>query len=87
MAYLVEEVLNNTDAELDVKNSSTKSEVSIAPKSSENLQGADLLDLTFVSQTSQPVFIKIVPIEGESVTADDTPVNVEAGDPEDEIDE
>lgn len=85
MAYTVKEVINKTDAELDVVNKAEKSVEPIPPNSSKALSNENLLDLTFVSRTKRPIYIKITSVVGDGDVGDgDEGVIVKAGDPEEE---
>lgn len=86
MAYTVKRVVNKTDAEVDVLDSSKKSIERINPGSSKNLPADNLLDLTFVSKTSRPVYIRIKSIvgDGDIGNGDNEPVEVVVGDNEEE---
>ncbi|WP_234567156.1 hypothetical protein [Rhodohalobacter sp. 614A] len=92
MAYTVKQVINNTDAQLDVIDAAKKTIEPISPHSMKPLINENLLDLTFVSKTSSPIFIRITSITGDGDDVDgdvgdgDDPVLVEVGDPEEEED-
>lgn len=92
MAYTVKQVINNTDTQLDVIDAAKKTIEPISPHSMKPLINENLLDLTFVSKTSSPIFIRITSITGDGDDVDgdvgdgDDPVLVEVGDPEEEED-
>lgn len=85
MAYTVKRVVNKTDAELDIVDSAQQSTERIPEHSSKPVPGENLLDLTFVSKTGRPIYIKIRSLKGdEDIGNGDEPVEVEAGDEEEE---
>lgn len=87
MAYSVKRVVNKTDAELDVVDKAKKTIEPVSPHSAKSLVNENLLDLTFVSKTSRPIYIRIKSIVGEGdIGNGDEQVVVEAGDPEEEED-
>lgn len=86
MALVVRRVVNKTDAELDIIDSS-QSMQRVPEHSSKPVPNENLLDLTFVSKTGRPIYIKIRSIIGDGDVGDgDEQVVVEAGDPEEEED-
>lgn len=90
MALVVTKVVNKTDAELDIVDSAHQSTERVPEHSSKPVPSENLLDLTFVSKTGRPIYIKIRSIIGdddnEGIGDDDEAVIVEAGDPEEEED-
>lgn len=87
MAYTVKRVVNKTDAELDVVDTTKKTIEPISPHSMKPLINENLLDLTFVSKTAKPIYIRITSIVGDGDVGDENdPVVVEAGDPDEEED-
>lgn len=87
MATKVKEVINRTDAELVVVDQAKKSFEEIPPHSEKSLTDENLLDLTFVSKTARPIYIKIKSLVGDGNIGDgDDEVQVVTGDPEEEED-
>lgn len=88
MALVVRKVVNKTDAELDIIDISQQSVERVPEHSSKPVPNENLLDLTFVSKTGRPIYIKIRSIKGDGDigNGDDDQVVVEAGDPEEEED-
>lgn len=89
MALVVRKVVNKTDAELDIIDNSQQSTERVPEHSSKPVPNENLLNLTFVSKTGRPVYIKIRSIKGDDDigNGDDDPVVVEAGDPDEEEEE
>lgn len=87
MALKVKKVVNKSDAELDVIDKGKKGTERIPPHSSKPVPNKNLLDLTFISKTNRPIYIRIKSIPGDGdVGNGDDPVAVETGDPEEEED-
>lgn len=85
MALKVKKVVNKTDAELDVIDKAKKSVEHVPEHSSKPVPNGNLLELTFVSKTGRPIYIKIRSIKGDGdIGNGDDPVIVEAGDPDEE---
>lgn len=87
MALVVKEIVNKTDAELDVINKPQQSVERVPEHSSKPVPNENLLNLTFVSKTGQPIYIKIRSVKGDDdgdIGNGDEPVFVEAGDPDEE---
>jgi len=85
MAFVVRKVVNKTDAELDIIDNLHQSTERVPEHSSRPVPNENLLDLTFVSKTGRPIYIKIRPIKGDGDDGDgNTPVEVETGDSEQE---
>ena len=88
MALVVRKVINKTDAELDILDKEQQSTERVPEHSSKPVPNENLLNLTFVSKTGRPIYIKIRPIKGddEDIGNGDDEVVVEVGDPEEEED-
>lgn len=87
MALVVRKVVNKTDAELDIIDNAHQSTERVPEHSSKPVPNENLLDLTFVSKTGRPIYIKIRSLKGDGDVGDgDEQVVVEAGDPEEEED-
>lgn len=90
MALRVKKVANKTDAELDIVDKAKKRVERVPAHSSKPVPNDNLLDITFVSKTGRPIYIKIRSIKGDDDNGDigngDEPVEVVAGDPEEEED-
>lgn len=83
----VKAVANKTDAELIIKDDTKAKSESVSPHSMKKLVNENLFDLTFVSETKRPIYIRIKSIPGDGGIGDgDEAVIVEAGDPEEEED-
>lgn len=89
MALVVRKVVNKTDAELDIIDRTQQSTERVPEHSSRPVPNENLLNLTFVSKTGRPIYLKIRPVKGDDngdIGNGDTPVEVEAGDPDEEED-
>lgn len=90
MALVVRKVVNKTDAELDIIDTSQQTMERVPEHSSKPVPNENLLDLTFVSKTGRPIYIKIRSIKGDGDNGDigngDDEVEVKIGDIEEEED-
>lgn len=85
MALVVRKVVNKTDAELDIIDNAQKSKEPVPEHSSKPVPNENLLDLTFVSKTGRPIYIKIRSVIGDGdIGNGDEPVEVRVGDSEGE---
>lgn len=85
MALVVKSIVNNSDAELDVIDMAQKTVEKVDPNTTKAGPDKNLLDLTFVSQTGRPIYIRIKSIVGDGdIGDDDGDVEVITGDPEQE---
>ncbi|MDZ7721189.1 MAG: hypothetical protein U5K72_20370 [Balneolaceae bacterium] len=83
MNPIVKAVENKTDAELIIKDKTKAKSESVSPHSRKKLTNENLFDLTFISETKSPIYIRIKSIPRDSDLGDgNDPVIVEAGDPE-----
>lgn len=90
MALVVKKAVNKTDAELEILDKAQQPVVRVPKHSFKPVPNENLLDLTFVSKTGRPIYIKIRSIIGDGEKGDvgdgNDPVVVEAGDPDEEED-
>lgn len=85
MALVVTKVVNKTDAELDIVDNAHQSTERVPEHSSKPVPSENLLDLTFISKTGRPIYIKIRSLKGDGdIGNGDEPVEVEVGDDEEE---
>lgn len=88
MALVVRRVVNKTDAECDIIDKAQQSVKRVPEHSSKPVPNENLLDLTFVSKTGRPIYIKIRSIIGDGdVGNGENQVEVVVGDDEEEIED
>ncbi len=81
----VKAVANKTDAELIIKDKKKAKPESVSPHSIKKLVNDNLLDMTFISKTNSPIYIKVKSIVGDGGIGDgDDEVEVEIGQAEGE---
>lgn len=82
MNPVVEAVANKTGAKLIIKDKTRKKPESVSPHSIKKLTNENLLDLTFISDTNKPIYIRVQSIVGNGGKSDNQ-VEVEIGEAED----
>jgi len=77
----VEAVANKTDAKLIIKDKTKKKPESVSPHSIKKLTNDNLLDMTFISKTNKPIYIRVQSVVGSGGNGEDR-VEVEVGEAE-----
>lgn len=81
MNPIVEAVANKTNSKLVIKDKTKKKPESVSPHSIKKLTNENLLDMTFISKTNKPVYIRVQSVVGNS-GGDEDKVEVEIGEAE-----
>ncbi|NBC05408.1 MAG: hypothetical protein GVY20_17115 [Bacteroidetes bacterium] len=77
----VEAVANKTDAKLIIKDKTKKKPESVSPHSIKKLTNDNLLDMTFLSKTNKPIYIRVQSVVGNGGNGEER-VEVEVGEAE-----
>jgi len=77
----VEAVANKTDAKLIIKDKTKKKPESVSPHSIKKLTNDNLLDMTFISKTNKPIYIRVQSVVGNGGNGEER-VEVEVGEAE-----
>ncbi|MCG2587981.1 hypothetical protein [Rhodohalobacter sulfatireducens] len=79
----VEAVANKTDSKLIIKDKTKKKPESVSPHSIKKLTNENLLDMTFISKTNKPVYIRVQSVVDDGGNGEER-VEVEVGEAEEE---
>ncbi|MDR9365105.1 MAG: hypothetical protein RI575_07190 [Balneolaceae bacterium] len=79
----VEAVANKTDSKLIIKDKTKKKPESVSPHSIKKLTNNNLLDMTFISKTNKPVYIRVQSVVDDGGNGEER-VEVEVGEAEEE---